>query len=238
MKIPSCFCTITNCPHIYYLTFFVLLSSGQLISRIGDSKSKLEGRLLKSNGIVLRDDDLIQTRQTGMIYLDFEEYFPKPYQVKLYFKSSDGSRPKLNELANPILSQAFDRRPPPRKPLNAIKSPDKNLLEGWELHVLYVKGYSVLEVYKKTSEVTEHEIKHLLALQSGNSFWIESTQNELSEGDFSAFGFSLLRNDGYLRMKKLNSRSIMIFRSQTDQYLFEAMEKEKFNLAPESIKGF
>lgn len=193
--------------------------------------------MLKSSGIILRDDDLIQTRQTGMIYLDFEEYFPKPYQVKLYFKSSDGTRPKLNELAKPILSQAFDRRPPPKKPLTAIKSSERNL-EGWELHVLYVKGYSVLEVYKKTSEVSEHEIKHLLALQSGNSFWIESTEKDLPEGDFSAFGFSLLRNDGYLRIKKLNTRSIMIFRSQTDQYLFNAMEKKRFNLAPDSIKGF
>ena len=50
------------------------------------ARSTLESKALKSNGIVLRSDEIIEERQTGMPYLDYEVFFPKPYEVKLYFK--------------------------------------------------------------------------------------------------------------------------------------------------------
>ena len=45
------------------------------------------------------------------------------------------------------------------------------MLEGWNLHVLYSQGKSVMEVYKRSEKITEFELIHLLNLQSGNSFW-------------------------------------------------------------------
>ena len=172
-----------------------------------------------------------------MPYLEYEEYYPKPYEVRLYFKPADGRRPKPEELANNKLTQAFDRRSPARKPLSAINTTQKKL-DGWELHVLYVKGSSVLEVYKKTSDITEFEIKHLLVLQAGRSFWQESTPEDLPDGKFSALGFQLVRDDGQLRAKKLGSRAIMIFRTQTDEFFHTAQQKDQTQLAPESIEGF
>lgn len=206
-------------------------------ARVGESKGKLESRLLNSYGIILREDDLIENRQTGMPYLEFEEFFPKPYEVKIYFKPADGRRPKPGELVNSKLIQAFDRRSPPRKP---IKDQDTTVkkLDGWELHVLYVKGISVLELYKKTSPITEHETKNLLNLQSGRSFWAESTPDDLPIGRYSALEFNLKREDDFLRANKLNSKAIMIFRSDTDEFFYKSQFKESIKTAPQSIEGF
>ena len=198
---------MTNNLAAYFFTGISIAAiSSPISARIGDSKSNLESRLLKANGIVLREDSLLENRQTGMPYLEYEEYYPKPYDVRLYFKPADGRRPKP--------------------------------LDGWELHVLYVKGNSVLEVYKKTSDITEFEIKHLLVLQAGKSFWQESTPEDLPDGKFSALGFDLARDDGQLRAKKLGSRAIMIFRTQTDEFFHTAQQKDQTQLAPESIEGF
>ena len=134
--------------YITLLFSFIFWIAGDLGARVGEKRSTLESRLLKSNGIVLRSDEIIEERQTGMPYLDYEVFFPKPYEVKLYFKSSDGSRPKQDELKTNNLKQAFDRKAPPKKPLSTLDSSVKKL-EGWELHVLYIQGISVLEVYKK-----------------------------------------------------------------------------------------
>ncbi len=216
---------------------FIFWIAGDLGARIGEKRSTLESRLLKSNGIVLRSDEIIEERQTGMPYLDYEVFFPKPYEVRLYFKSSDGSRPKQDELETNNLKQAFDRKSAPKKPLSTI-DPTEKKLEGWELHVLYIQGVSVLEVYKKTTSITEQELNYLLTLQSGKSFWTESTSANLPEGKHSALGFDFSRADHYLRAKKLSSRSIMFFRTQTDEFFHKALLKEREEEAPESIKGF
>lgn len=224
-------------PYITLFFSFIFWIAGDLGARIGEKRSTLESRLLKSNGIVLRSDEIIEERQTGMPYLDYEVFFPKPYEVRLYFKSSDGSRPKQDELETNNLKQAFDRKAAPKKPLSTI-DPTEKKLEGWELHVLYIQGTSVLEVYKKTTSITEQEINYLLALQSGKSFWTESTSANLPEGKHSALGFDFSRADHYLRAKKLSSRSIMFFRTQTDEFFHKALLKEREEEAPESIKGF
>jgi len=228
---------IKNVATVIFVVISIAAIYSPILARIGDSKSNLESRLLKANGIVLREDSLLENRQTGMPYLEYEEYYPKPYEVRLYFKPADGRRPKPEELVNNKLTQAFDRRSPARKPLSAINTTQKKL-DGWELHVLYVKGSSVLEVYKKTSDITEFEIKHLLVLQAGRSFWQESTPEDLPDGKFSALGFQLVRDDGQLRAKKLGSRAIMIFRTQTDEFFHTAQQKDQTQLAPESIEGF
>ena len=225
---------LCNC---HKATIIIALLCIQCNARVGENKSKLESRLLSSNGIILREDDLLENRQTGMPYLDFEEFFPKPYEVKLYFKSSDGRRPRPDELANSKLTQAFDSRNSPRKPIKTQDTTVKKL-DGWELHVLYVKGVSVLELYKKTSPITEHEIKHLLGLQTGRSFWEESSHEDLPEGKFSALGFDLKREDGILRANKLGPKAIMLFRSDTDEFFYKSQLKEQLEEAPESIKGF
>jgi hypothetical protein len=224
-------------PYIILFFSFIFWIAGDLGARIGEKRSTLESRLLKSNGIVLRSDEIIEERQTGMPYLDYEVFFPKPYEVRLYFKSSDGSRPKQDELETNNLKQAFDRKAAPKKPLSTI-DPTEKKLEGWELHVLYIQGTSVLEVYKKTTSITEQEINYLLALQSGKSFWTESTSANLPEGKHSALGFDFSRADHYLRAKKLSSRSIMFFRTQTDEFFHKALLKDREEEAPESIKGF
>ncbi len=216
---------------------FLCLVPFYLIGRIGDTRSKLESRLLQSNGIVLRDDDVLELRQTGMPYLEYEEYFPKPYEVRLYFKSSDGRRPKPDELGSSKLNQVFDRRPPPKKPLNSQKTQEKRL-DGWELHVLYVEGISALELYKKTDGITEHELNHLLGLQSGNSFWVKRSAQDLPEGKVTALGFDLAREDDYIRSKRLSQNAIMFFRTKTDEFFFMSRQKEQTELAPESVKGF
>ena len=70
-----------------------------------------------------------------------------------------------------------------RKPLSKdIKI--SSMLEGWNLHVLYSQGKSVMEVYKRSEKITEFELIHLLNLQSGNSFWEKKTEKELETLNF------------------------------------------------------
>lgn len=220
-----------------FLFSFIFWIAGDLSARIGEKRGSLEGRLLKSNGIVLRSDEIVEERQTGMPYLDYEAFFPKPYEVRLYFKSSDGTRPKQDQLETKNLKLAFDRKTAPKKPLSTI-NPTEKKLDGWELHVLYIQGTSVLEVYKKTNSITKQEQNFLLALQSGKSFWTESTSANLPDGKHSALGFDFSRADHYLRAKIISSRSMMFFRTQTDEFFYNSLMKEREEEAPESIKGF
>ena len=91
---------------------------------------------------------------------------------------------------------------------------------------------------KKTTSITKQELNYLLSLQSGKSFWTESTSANLPEGKHSALGFDFSRADHYLRAKKISSRSVMFFRTQTDEFFHNSLMKEREEEAPESIKGF
>ena len=185
-----------------------------LEARIGETRLILEKRLLKSGGYQYRDEKVIENRRKGMPYLKFKEYFPDKADLRIYYKTIDGRKP----LSKDIKSSA--------------------MLEGWNLHVLYSQGKSVIEVYKRSETMTEFEFIHLLNLQSGNSFWEKETEKELNEGEFSTFGFDLQRNDKALRAKKLGGNAVMIFSTSFDHLMKKSIRDNEMKIAPASVDGF
>ena len=185
-----------------------------LEARIGETRLTIEKRLLKSGGYQYREDKILLNRKRGMPYSKFEEYFPEKADLRIYYKTIDG-----------------------RKPLSKdVKA--SGMLEGWNLHILFVQGKSVIELYKRSDRITEFEFIHLLNLQSGNSFWEKKSENDLEPGQFSTFGFDFQRNDEVLRAKKMGTNTVMIFSTSFDHLMKKNIREEQMNDAPSSVDGF
>ena len=185
-----------------------------LEARIGETRLTIEKRLLKSGGYQYRDDKILLNRKRGMPYSKYEEYFPEKADLRIYYKTIDG-----------------------RKPLSKdVKA--SGMLEGWNLHILFVRGKSVIELYKRSDRITEFEFIQLLNLQSGNSFWEKKSENDLEPGQFSTFGFDFQRNDQVLRAKKMGTNTVMIFSTSFDHLMKKNIREEQMNDAPSSVDGF
>ena len=185
-----------------------------LEARIGETRLTIEKRLLKSGGYQYREDKILLNRKRGMPYSKFEEYFPEKADLRIYYKTIDG-----------------------RKPLSKdVKA--SGMLEGWNLHILFVQGKSVIELYKRSDRITEFEFIQLLNLQSGNSFWEKKSENDLEPGQFSTFGFDFQRNDQVLRAKKMGTNTVMIFSTSFDHLMKKNIREEQMDDAPSSVDGF
>ena len=191
---------------------FLAFSSMEIQARVGEEKSKLEIRLFRSGGLQIKEDKLIKQKQKGVPYLKFEPYFPSSTEIRLYYKTLDGRRPKPSELENVVP-------------------------EGWILHVIYYKGISVLEVYQKNGKIDEFEKNYLLDFQRSNSFWVEASK-EVSIQTASCFHHDFIRNDQTTKAKILGNSSMIFFSSDFDLALARAQEEEQRKNAPDSIKGF
>ena len=198
-----------NFPCFYLILAF---TSMEVQARVGEEKSKLEIRLFRSGGLQIKEDKLVMQKQKGVSYLKFEPYFPSSTEIRLYYKTMDGRRPKPSELEN-------------RVP------------EGWVLHVIYYKGVSVLEVYQKNGKIDEFEKNYLLDFQRANSFWVETSKEE-SIQTASCFQHDFIRNDQTTKAKILGNSSMIFFSSDFDLALARAKEEEQRKSAPDSIKGF
>ena len=185
-----------------------------LEARIGETRLTIEKRLLKSGGYQYRDDKILLNRKRGMPYSKFEEYFPEKADLRIYYKTIDGKKPLSKDVRA------------------------SGMLEGWNLHILFVQGKSVIELYKRSDRITEFEFIHLLNLQSGNSFWEKKSENDLEPGQFSTFGFDFQRNDQVLRAKKMGTNTVMIFSTSFDHLMKKNIREEQMNDAPSSVDGF
>lgn len=194
--------------------FFLILTftSMEVQARVGEERSKLEIRLFRSGGLQIKEDKLIEQKQRAVPYLKFEPYFPSSTEIRLYYKTLDGRRPKPSELEN-------------RVP------------EGWVLHVIYYKGVSVLEVYQKNGKIDAFEKTHLLDFQRANSFWVEVSKEESIQTE-SCFQHDFIRDDQTTKAKILGNSSMIFFSSDFDLALARAQEEEQRKSAPESIRGF
>ena len=111
-------------------------------------------------------------RMSGRPYAGLLHYV-NGVEVRVYFKTDDG-------------------RTPSTKDLNAQHMPP-----GWDLHVVYVNGKSVLELFKRSQGMTEFEVNQLLTVQSGGSYWKRVGKGD--EKEPSAFGYEMERDDGGVR---------------------------------------
>lgn len=191
--------------------FFSLLQDAE--ARVGERRESLERRLFDSGGIIYREDSTQENRQRGMPYLKYMDYLGSSAELRIYFKTADGRSPSSTELDA------------------------KNMGAGWDLHVVYVGGKSILEVYKRSQAMSEHELNHLLVQQGQGSFWKVLGKEEKSEV-VSAFGFDMIRSDERLRSKKMGGDAILFVDSGIDETLAKLNESDLQNKAPVSVNGF
>jgi len=184
-----------------------------LDARIGERRESIERRLFASGGIVYRDDAIESNRRKGMPYLRYLEYLSSSTDVRIYYKTADGRRPNSSELE------------------------EKSVLAGWDLHVVYANGKSVIEVYKRSQGMTEYEFNNLLALHAEGSFWKRLSKEEKAEV-VSAFGFEMVRDDGSVRAKKLGGDAVMFVDAEVDTKLAELNTNDLLEKAPVSVEGF
>lgn len=224
-----------------YLLFLSLLPVSFLIApktavaRIGESRSSLESRLFDNGGVVYRNKDGHKEHQKSGPYSDFMKYLGSSAAVQVYFKSDDGSKPLLNDFKNNTLGT------------------------GWELHVLYVSGKSVFELYKRIGSFSEYETHALLGALADGNYWEKVDKNkgaavsaapdaaaaavevadaeEVDEDDLTVFGFDYLRSDGDVRAKK-SGGELVVFQKQLDIYLAKQRESLLMQSAPQSVQGF
>lgn len=205
------------------LTFLVCLLLPQgAEARIGESRESFERRVLSNGGILFKKDEESSSRQKSGPYASYMQYLGSSTDVRVYFKSDDGSQPTQSDVAGGALGS------------------------GWEVHVLYVGGKSVLELYKRIGSITEYEMNALLAILGGGGYWKEpepaassdvALSSEKDEPPPSAFGYDFVRSDGEVRAKK-SGTGLMVFQKQLDEYLAKQHESNLLQEAPKSVQGF
>lgn len=195
---------------IYFCLLFSFLPLSE--GRVGESRTQLEGRLLHSGGIVYRDDATELNRRRGMPYLSHLDLMPEA-ELRIYYKTADGSRPKSSDMD-------------PRRPS-----------AGWDIHVLYIGGRSVLEVYKRNPGMTDAEFNQLLKLQAGDSYWKKLGRADPGTERLSIFGCDMEREDGKVRAKGGGSTLLLVSR-ELDQDLARLRAQQEAADAPTSLKGF
>lgn len=191
-------------------------------ARIGESRTSFERRLFSNGGIIYRNKEERRNRRQSGPYSAYMQYLGSSADVRVYFKSDDGSQPTQTDL-------------------------DKGTLgSGWEVHVLYVGGKSVFEQYKRIGSMSEYEMNALLAILGGGGYWkeagedesaVRATEGEDDEPPPSAFGFDYVRSDGEVRAKK-SGGGLMVFQKQLDEFLAKQHESNLLQEAPTSVQGF
>ena len=196
--------------------FFLTAFAPKAEARIGESASTIERRIYSNGGIKYRDDAILESRTRGMPYAKYMQYMPGSVNVSIYFKTHDGRKPKSSDMES-----------------NRMKA-------GWDLHVVYVDGKSVLEVYKRSQGMSEFEFNQLMMLQS-SSGWQKVDKKQAAEGELpppSAFGYTMESRDGSIRAKKLGGDSVLFVTPEADQGLAVEQLRDLQDMAPLSIQGF
>ncbi|WP_269526861.1 hypothetical protein [Coraliomargarita parva] len=198
------------------LAVLLFLSSLPMLqARIGESREAIERRLFASGGIVYRDDATEANRRRGMPYEKYLTFLPSSWDVRIYFKTADGSRPQSSNMD-------------PRR-----------MSPGWDMHVIYMRGQSKIEVYKRSTGITEYEMNALLAAHADGSYWNKvDPKDKETKSMPSAFGFDMVRQDGTVRAKKLGGDSVMVFDAELDAQLAELNDASLQSAAPASVNGF
>ena len=118
-------------PKILLIIFLLSVSLNEILARIGEERLQLEQRLNISGGFQYREENVLSNRKRGMPYQKYLDYLPDRTEIRIYYKTLDGRKPLAKE----------------------IKA--SGMLEGWDVHVIYVEGKSVLEIYRRSSSINE-----------------------------------------------------------------------------------
>tara|TARA_B100002019_G_scaffold191399_1_gene165551 strand:+ start:19 stop:630 length:612 start_codon:yes stop_codon:yes gene_type:complete len=200
---------------LFKLSIFFFLALNSLVwGRIGEDRLAFEQRLNVSGGYQYREESVLSNRKRGMPYLKYLDFLPSRSELRIYYKTLDGRKPLAKEIKV------------------------SSMLEGWDIHVIFVEGKSVFEIYRRSSKINEFEFSALLRIQTENSFWEKASEIQDQDAPETAFGFDYMRNDKKLRAKRMGSSSLLFLSTQFDKFLNQEFKKEQMEALPLSIKGF
>ena len=112
--------------------------------------------------------------------------------------------------------------------------------DGWTIHVVYYKGQSVFEAYRRNGEgMTRFEEEGLLEAQKGGSHW-----QRVQQANNTALGYSFERADGDVRAIR-KGPYLIFYRPEFDEGIKTQLDEEKsekdtedMEKVKESLKGF
>ena len=197
---------------LFLVVSLMLLGQPQLMGRIGEAQSMIESRVTQSGGIQYRDETIKNNRMQGASYTKLL-YLLENYDLRIYFKTADGRKPRQS---------GMDAR---------------KMSSGWDLHVVYINGRSVIETYRRSSAMTESEFNQLLKLQAGDSYWLKIKEASKDDEVFSIIGSTMERADGAVRAVRQRNYLVLIDRD-LDELLAKKMIDGQNKAAPVSVRGF
>ncbi|MEO0794528.1 MAG: hypothetical protein AAFX93_05185 [Verrucomicrobiota bacterium] len=191
-------------------------------ARVGDSRSTLERRLLTEGGAVkLLDDEVFEQHFKKSPFKDTLDPESDTYEMVLYYKTADGGKA--------YSSRVLDDRERP------VANPD-----GWLIFVVYARGQSVFEAYKRSSGLTEAESNGLLLLNRGDGTWNRGTlpTDAYPSKDYKPLlKHNLFRSDNQL-LAQQNGSYLVLFDVDFDAYLSRTKHEKEMEEAPNSLNGF
>jgi hypothetical protein len=197
----------------------VLLALGVTVEgRVGETREALEARLLAAEGARAYPRSANEAKMRDMPYVGMMRLFPAELELVVYHKTADGTR------------------------ASAMKMRDERFPAGWDFHVFYARGVSVLEVYRRNgADLSAAEVERLLAVNRDGEAWRRGSPNDEKP---SAFGFAFEREDGTVRARQQGPH-LLVFLTTLDAMLAKQLAEERRKreesqreAAPDSVSGF
>jgi len=219
-----------NSPRLRLFSFLLLclVASSETSARIGDSESQLERRLLRGSdkGLEITDDDLESFYRTrSPIFMDLKILAEEGLQYKLYYKSADDSNASSNRLWLEDKKGRRSDRPVPK--------PD-----GWLLHVAYLNGVSVLELYQRSEELTDVEIEGLLLMNAGDTRWVKGPPLPGEKVIIPQVFAANHHREDLAVYADIQEDSVLMFDPRLDSRIHEMELERAEEEGPESLEGF
>ncbi len=217
-------------PYLFFLMVLVFASRVGF-ARVGESESRIERRITEGRrGVVLKDEQLNEAlRDRNAPLKAFAGAIERAassamltYKHVVYFKRADTDLIRQKDLDSRRMS-----------------------LPGWDVHVIYVKGRSVAEGYRRAGTgLSEAEVQALLTLQKGGGHWqeVQGMTNEALEPlglepKGRLFKPTYLRSDGRLAASVTNA-TIAFYDVDFHRNLKLMLIAAETDLAPVSVSGF
>lgn len=214
-----------------FLVCSLLITAICAEARIGESRSTIERRVTDRNqGLVIDDEALMrhyinQTKfRDAVLTIDSRGelvvHDNLDLSIGIYYKTIGGERAYESKLV--------------QKNGKPIDNPD-----GWLYFVVYHKGKSVLEAYKKSGNVTNAEVNGLLSRNQGNSSWTPGKlPKEKYPDDYEPFlPHGYYRNDLEVLANSAGD-TVTVFLLEIDRHLNKTKEERENEKAPDSLSGF
>ncbi|MGE9294935.1 MAG: hypothetical protein ACQKBV_01405 [Puniceicoccales bacterium] len=190
-------------------------------ARIGEDRSTLERRLTEAAAVEVTDNEIIAQHLEDAPFNGLLPTDDREIQTSVYYKKADGSRAYSSNLVD-------DRDRPVRAP------------DGWIVVVVYYKGRSVLEFYKRSGGLTEPEAHGILLLNRGGANWVKEKlpKDNYPSDDYKPLLSHTLHRSDYQVLANNGRGGLTLYSVGFDQHLSDTKREREQESAPESLAGF